>query len=105
MEDKKEKLTKEELIEKINNERITFRNALEKKDEECRQTCSAVRRVADMVMARVVRSFGTPRGDDGEIVLDIPKPDTPEGKIWAVKAEELDAETYRLHAKLIDIEL
>lgn len=106
MEDKKEKLTKQQLIEKINNERQTFKTLLEGKDKAHEQQTAAavasVRRVADQVISRFIRSFGQLKDD--EYVLDIPAPDQQEGKFWGTKIEvKDDGATWRLHCKLYDI--
>ena len=100
--DKKEKLTKAELIKKINDERITFQMAREHQQQETDKAIAAVRRVADQVIARFVRSFGQKKDDD-EYVLDIPVPDCPDGKFWATKVELVDDTTWRLHCKLYEI--
>lgn len=105
MEDQKEKLTKEELIEKINNERRAFSELHERmkeaKDKEAAAAVVAVRRVADQVISRFIRSFGQEK--DGEYVLDIPVPDCPDGHFWGTKIEIVDEHTWRLHCKLYDI--
>ena len=90
--DKKEKLTKTQLIEKINNERITFKRALEQKDEECARMVAQVRQVADMVIGLMVVAYGNQIGD--EYFLDITPPNTP----MAVKAERTDI-GYRITVK------
>lgn len=101
MEDKKEKLTKAQLIQKINDERVTFQMAREHQQQETDKAIAAVRRVADQVIARFVRSFGQEKG--GEYVLDIPVPDCPEGHFWGTKIEIVDDTTWRLHCKLYEI--
>ena len=71
--DKKEKLTKDQLIEKINNERQTFKTALMQKDEECAQRVAQVRQVADMVIGSLIKVFGCQQGDEYFIDMKIPK--------------------------------
>lgn len=99
--DKKERLTKEQLIQKINDERITFQMAREHQQQETDKAIAAVRRVADQVIARFVRSFGQEKDD--EYVLDIPVPDCPDGHFWGTKIEIVDESTWRLHCKLYEI--
>lgn len=96
MEDAKEKLTKEQLIEKINNERITFTNILQQQDKRHADEIAHVQMVSNMVLARVITAFGHQEGD--EWVLEIRK---PEG-LWAVGAEKKD-DTYILRTKQIEI--
>lgn len=99
--DKKLDLTKEELIEKINNERETFREANRYREQHKMDLANAVRRSADLLIARIVQAYGTLEGD--EYVLDIPKPGAPKGHFWATKVETPTEDTYRLRAKLIKI--
>jgi len=99
--DKKEKLTKEQLIEKINNERQVFSRTRNDMITRHASELAKVRHLCDMVLARVVQSYGDQTGD--EYVMDIPVPRNPEGKMWCVKAEKTDSDTMRLRAKLIDI--
>ena len=101
MEDKKERLTKAQLIQKINDERQTFQMAREHQQQETDKAIAAVRRVADQVIARFVRSFGQKK--DGEYVLDIQVPDCPDGHFWGTKIEIVDESTWRLHCKLYEI--
>jgi len=101
MQDAKENLTKEELIEKINSERQTFKMALEARDEDKRRAIAQVRHLADLVIARILQSYGEQTGD--EYVLDIPRPKEIEGKAWVTRVETPDDDTYRLRAKLIEI--
>ena len=99
--DKKEKLTKEQLIEKINNERQTFSRSRDDMIARHASEVAAVRHLCDMVLARVVQSYGEQQGE--EYVLDIPMPRNPEGKAWVAKAEKTDSNTLRVTAKLIDV--
>lgn len=102
MEDRKEKLTKQQLIEKINNERQTFKTLLESKDKAHEQQTAAavtsVRKISSQLISRFVRSFGQKKDD--EYVLDIPAPDQPEGAFWDTRIELVDKDTWRVHCKL-----
>ena len=99
------KLTKEELVEKIWNERIAFRDRYElmkaDMDREAQAAVAGVRKVADQVICRIVRSYGDQVDD--EYQLSIPVPDCPDGKFWGCKVEQVDKWTWKLHCKLFDI--
>jgi hypothetical protein len=94
-------LTKEQLIEKINNERQVFSRTRNDMITRHASEVAIVRRLCDMVLARVVQSYGEKQGE--EYVLDIPIPRNPEGKVWVAKAEKTDIDTMRVTAKLIDV--
>ena len=99
------KLTKEELVEKIWNERIAFRDRYElmkaDMDREAQAAVAGVRKVADQVICRIVRSYGDQVDD--EYQLSIPVPDCPDGKFWGTKIETVDDKTWKLHCKMFDI--
>jgi len=105
--DKKEDLTKEQLIEKINNERTAFarlhEDMIEAKEREKLTAVAACRHVCDLIIARVVQSFGLPVPGTDEYQLDIPKPEQPEGKAWVSRVEKIDDDTYRIFCKLVDV--
>lgn len=100
MEEKKE-MTVEELWDKLHEERRMWRDRLEKAEREKKEGVAAVRHVADLVIARFVRSYGVEDGD--EIRVDIPKPRNRDGFFWATRTEELDADTWRIYAKEIEL--
>lgn len=92
MKDRKETLTKAELIEKINNERQTFKQALLDKDEECQRALAAVKRVSDMVIGSLISGYGAEKGNEYSIEIDIPKDK------YLVAAEKI-GDKYRIVAK------
>lgn len=98
MTDKKEKLTKAQLIEKINNERITFKRALEDKDKECEAAVAQVKKAADMVIGTLTEGYGCER--NGEYIIEIPRPKKP-----MVVAAELTDTGYRIRAKHVPEEV
>lgn len=71
--DKKEKLTKNQLIEKINNERQTFKTALLQKDEELAANIAKVKQVSNMVIGHLAQQYGVPEGDEYILDIDIPR--------------------------------
>lgn len=96
--DNKTKLTKAQLIEKINLERETFRIQLKKKDDECDRALAQIRHVSDMVIGRLVQTCGMQKGDD--YVIEIAKPDEP----MIVDAEPTQ-NGYRIRARRVPKEL
>ena len=101
MADKKEDLNKEQLIEKINAERETFARILTEKDEQIQAATQHAQFLSNLVLSRVIRSYGEMQGD--EYVLDIPSPQLEEDHFWAVRAEQVDEETFRLFCKQFEI--
>lgn len=97
MDDKKTKLTKDQLIDKINNERQTFKRALQDKDKETQAQVAQVRQVADLILGKVCMTFGVQQGD--EYIIEIEKPTD----LLAVGAEKIEG-GYRIRAKKIKLE-
>lgn len=99
------KLTKEELVEKIWNERIAFRDRYERMkadmEREAQASVAGVRKVADQVICQIVRSCG--EQVDDEYQLSMPVPDCPDEKFWGCKIETVDDKTWKLHCKLFGI--
>ena len=94
-------------IEKINNERVAFarlhEDMIEAKEREKLTAVAACRHVCDLIIARVVQSFGLPVPGTDEYQLDIPKPGQPDGKAWVSRVEKIDEDTYRIFCKLVDV--
>lgn len=91
-------LTVDQIWEKIDNERLTFSNALKQKDKECEEKIAAIRKVAMMVHAQFIRTYGDKQGD--EYVLEI---DKPSGQ-WVVGAETTKDGRYRMRCKEVQTE-
>lgn len=94
--------TVESLWEKLHHERRMWKDLVEQKDKETDEKIYHIRHVADIVIARFVRSFGTEHGEDG-LRLDIPAPRNRDGHAWVTKTEVIDDNTWRIWAREIEI--
>lgn len=93
MDYKKKKMTKQQVWDKLHEERKMWQMKCEHdRNRATQETAIRVRTALDPILAQVVRTYGTIQGEDGEICLDVALPDTEtkEGFIWQTRIDKTD---------------
>ena len=105
MDYKRKQMTKQQVWDKLHEERRMWQEKLEYDVRQATMSGILQMKAAyEPILALMVRAFGVPDGEYGELRLDVNKPESKDGYIWTARVEDIDDKTLRVWAKEVSTE-